>query len=96
MQITPGILCRESRSFCNALDVCLSYHMPVSKMSHLVQQGASLTLDPRLAGSCNNIIRMKTREASACSMNVQAEDLLGLYFYHLLLLKKKKKAELFD
>ena len=35
--------------------------------------------------------RMKTREASACSMNVQAEDLLGLNFYHLLLLKKKKK-----
>ena len=29
-------------------------------------------------------------------MNVQAEDLLGLNFYHLLLLKKKKKAELFD
>ena len=24
-------------------------------------------------------------------MNVQAEDLLGLNFYHLLLLKKKKK-----
>ena len=67
--------------------------MPVSKMSHLVQQGASLTLDPRLAGSCNNIIRMKTREASACSMNVQAEDLLGLNFYHLLLLKKKKKKQ---
>lgn len=77
------------------LDVCLSYHMPVSEMSHLVQQGASLTLDARLAGSCNNIIRMKIRESSACSMNVQAETLLGLYFYHLLLLKKKKKQNYF-
>ena len=38
------------------LDVCQIYHLPISKMFHLVQQGTSLTLGPRLNGSCNNII----------------------------------------